>query len=190
MMTTTREILTRLGACDEARRVYGAQPATEETYAACQRGDWLLWLAARAGVDRRALVLAACECAELALPIWERRYPEDRRPQKALRIARAWARGEASLEDVRAADGAAANAAYDAADAADSAATDAARAISAAVAAASISARDAAAAAASISARDAAAAADAAGDAVLVRCAGIVRSRIPWSVLRAALDAA
>src|ERR1700678_1043371 len=34
----------------------------------CERGDWLLWYCARAGVERKLIVLAACACARLALP--------------------------------------------------------------------------------------------------------------------------
>ena len=57
-----------------------------------------------AGVDRRLVVLAACDCAETAL----RYVPagEDR-PRRAIETARAWARGQATLAQVRAASSAA-----------------------------------------------------------------------------------
>lgn len=40
----------------------------EALWVACPRGDWALALAARLGVDRRALILSAARCARLALP--------------------------------------------------------------------------------------------------------------------------
>lgn len=43
--------------------------------------------------DRTARLFAA-DCAERALPIYERRYPEDARPRRAIAAARAYARGE------------------------------------------------------------------------------------------------
>ena len=57
-----------------------------------------------AGVDRRLVVLAACDCAETAL-----RYvpPGEDRPRRAIETARAWARGQATLAQVRAASSAA-----------------------------------------------------------------------------------
>ncbi|MEC7519040.1 MAG: hypothetical protein VYE22_04195 [Myxococcota bacterium] len=57
---------------------------------ACPRGDWLLGIAARRGVDRRALVEAACACAALAFD----HLPEaETRPQAAVEAARAWVAG-------------------------------------------------------------------------------------------------
>ncbi len=98
-----------------------------EAWEQCERGDWLLWLAAKAGVDRKRLVMAACACARLALvhvPTGEER------PRIAIETAEAWCRGEATIEQVREArrnaaaadaDAAAADAAYAAAAAADAA---------------------------------------------------------------------
>jgi len=66
----------------------------------CERGDWLLWVADRAGVDRTAVVAAACDCAELALV----HVPaEEDGLRLAIETARAWCRGEATLEEVHAA---------------------------------------------------------------------------------------
>ena len=85
-----------------------------EAWSTCERADWMLWLASRL-CERRLVVSAACACAETAL----RFVPagEDR-PRIAIETARRWTRGEATLDDVRAA----ADAAYDADCAAASAA--------------------------------------------------------------------
>ncbi len=85
-----------------------------EAWEQCERGDWLLWLAAKAGVDRKRLVMAACACARLALvhvPAGEQR------PRIAIETAEAWCRGEATIEQVKEARRNAADAAADAADA-------------------------------------------------------------------------
>ena len=94
-------------------------------------GPWLTsWgqdaydmLLASSGVKRHRLAMAACDCAEAVLHLVP--AGEDL-PQKAIGTARAWCRGEASIDDVR-----------DAADAAASYAADAR--VSAFAAAASVS---------------------------------------------------
>ena len=109
-------------ACDEARKWCLTQPDYPTAWETCERGDWLLWLAGRIGVDRRLLVRAACACARLALP----HVPAgDDRPRHAIETAEAWVRGDASLGEVRvaasAADAAAAAAYYASDDDADAA---------------------------------------------------------------------
>ena len=91
--------------------------------------------------------LFAADCAEHALPVYERRYAEDARPRRAIAAARAYARGEIDAAALAAARDAAWAVARDAArdaawDAAWSAAWDAA--LAAARAAASDAASDAA----------------------------------------------
>ena len=91
--------LVRIGACSEAR-AWAGRKSLRYAYRTCERGDWLLWLAARIGVGRRAIVLAACECARLVLS----RVPAgENRPRIAIETAEAWCRGEATIEQVRAA---------------------------------------------------------------------------------------
>jgi hypothetical protein len=136
----------------------------------------MLWLAGRLvknDEDRKPIVLAACACARLALQY----VPKgELRPLHAIETAEAWCRGEATIEEVRAAR-AAAYAAY-AADAAYAAAADAADAYAAAAAAAYAAAAAAAAAAYAAYAADAAAYA-AARTKVLAECADIVRKMLP-----------
>src|SRR5260370_9973586 len=42
--------------------------------------------------DHKTLAIWACDCAERVLPYFERRYPADDRPRRALEAGRAWAR--------------------------------------------------------------------------------------------------
>src|SRR5581483_2709907 len=79
----------------------------------------------------RLLASWAADCAEHVLPLYTAKYPEDDRPGRAIETARAWARGEASVGEARAAACAAHAAARIASDAA---AREAARAAGHAVA--------------------------------------------------------
>ena len=72
--------------------------------------------------------LFACDCAEHVLPIFEKQYPDDKRPRHAIETARKFALGTATQDELAARDAArdAARAARDAARAAAWAAGDAA----------------------------------------------------------------
>lgn len=173
--------LAVLPACVEARAWAAGTPGTpEELWSTCPRGDWLLWLAMRAGVDRRVVVLAACDCAETATP---HLTDSTRGPAlAAIETARRWARGEATQQDVRNAN--AALTGREDGDAADHAAC----AVAFAAYAAFVSVR-------SVAADDVSMAAAYASSAVvgedvrtgLRRCADLVRARIPWADVEAAL---
>ena len=79
--------------------------------------------------NERTARLFACECAERVLSIFEREYPHDDRPRRAVETTRRYANGEATSEELAAASAAARDAAWDAASAAARAAAwDAARA--------------------------------------------------------------
>jgi len=97
---TWQDNLVRLSACNEAvewAQNYETFPAA---WKACKRGDWMLWLAARSGVDRKVLVLAACACARTALKYVAK---GEERPRVAIETAERWARGEVTIAEVIAA---------------------------------------------------------------------------------------
>lgn len=107
------DLLAKHGACREAAEWAEPYATLAEAWAACERGDWMLWLAAKADLcTRQELILAACECARLALPYVQ---AGEVRPLIAIETAEAWARGEATIEQVAAATTAAAAASYAAA---------------------------------------------------------------------------
>src|SRR5690606_26109009 len=161
--------------------------------------------------DERTAREFAADCAERALPVYEAAYPGDDRPRRAVEVARAYARGEATRDQLAAGGMAARDAARDAvraaADAAEAAAGaadwDAVRAAAdAADAAAWVAVRaaaDAAADAAWAAAADAAAeAAEAAGDAArdaawaaaeAAEAAGDAARDAAWAAAEAAEDA-
>jgi hypothetical protein len=171
-----RELLVNLGACREARD-WARGKSLAEVWRSCDRADWLLWLCGRmAGQEgwptRPQIILVACLCAERALPLFERKYPNDDRARKAIEAARAWA--NSPTEDRRSAAGGAAYAA--AAAYADAAAYAAAAAAYAAAAADAADAADAAADAAAYAAYAADAAAYAAYAADVAAYAADARS--------------
>ncbi|HEX5524371.1 MAG TPA: hypothetical protein VFX53_13055, partial [Pedococcus sp.] len=63
--------------------------------------------------DHRLLALWAASCAEHVLDLFESARPEDQRPRQAIEDARAWARGEVTMMQARAAGGHAMAAARD-----------------------------------------------------------------------------
>jgi hypothetical protein len=63
--------------------------------------------------DHQLLALWAASCAEHVLDLFERVRPGDSRPRHAIEQARAWARGEATMTEARAAGGHAMGAARD-----------------------------------------------------------------------------
>lgn len=102
------DALSNLKACRDAVEWAKTQPDFATAWSVCERGDWMIWLAALLSGEQgsprhREIVLAACECARLPLPIYETKHPNDDRPRKIINIVEAWARGDAgvTLDDVR-----------------------------------------------------------------------------------------
>ena len=110
--------------CADALDWMRKQPDAAGAWRDCGRGDWMLWLIGKQAGEpkcdaRRPLVLAACECARLALPHVKN---GETRPLRAIETAEAWARGESGITIGQVKKAAAAYAAGDAAgDAADAA---------------------------------------------------------------------
>ena len=89
------------------------------------------------GQDQKLLALWAADCAGHVLPYFEKRYPKDKRPRKAIEACRTWVRtGVFKMADIRKASLAAHAAAREAEE--DSAARFAARAAGQAVATAHV----------------------------------------------------
>ena len=114
------DALEQYNPCADALAWARTQPSAAVAWRDCTRGDWMLWLVGQLSgppesASRKALVLAACACARLALP----HVPaSEERPRIAIETAEQWARGEngVMLDNVKRA--AADAAAYTAADAA------------------------------------------------------------------------
>jgi hypothetical protein len=195
--------LIKLHACAEAF-LWAKGKTLKRAWVTCPRGDWMLWLAVKTGIDPKLRVLAACDCARTALKYVKQ---GELRPLAAIETAERWASGDpavtlAMVEDAAWAAWAVADAAARAARAAWAAAdaggaAEAAFAAGAAADAAAGAAADAAWAdwaVADAAARAARAAADAAGATArtksLKSCAELVRGRITASMVSAALKKA
>ena len=94
----TIKIIRKFHSCHLAIKWAKAYDDPCVAWERCDRGDWLLWISAKLGVDRRTIVLSACACARTALQYVP---PGEDRPRLAIERAEAWCRGEATIEDVR-----------------------------------------------------------------------------------------
>ena len=104
-MTLARS-LRAIRACGEAIAWAKDYKTLGAAWKVCERGDWMLWLCGemegtKGWPTRQQIVLVCCDCAELSLPIYEKKCPGDERPRTAIETARKWAKGDASIEDVR-----------------------------------------------------------------------------------------
>jgi hypothetical protein len=112
---TLAKTLREMNACSDAV-IWVKDRNLTTAWNECERADWMLWLCGRmVGKEgwptRQKLVLAACDCAETAKQYWRK---GDKRPANAIKTARAWARGKATIKKVRNAYAAAYAAAADA----------------------------------------------------------------------------
>ena len=95
------DYLLSIRACEDARS-WCKNKTLSEAWNTCERGDWLLWLAAKhmdkpGWPTRKQIVLAACACAETA-----QKFANDNGVSaNTLKIVRLWANGEATIEQVR-----------------------------------------------------------------------------------------
>lgn len=100
-MQNLNALLIKLNACSEAKTWAETQPDLATAWNNCARADWMLWLAAKIGVDQKLVVLVACDCAETALAhtnngdVWTAAL-------FTLHVTREWCAGRANLEDARA----------------------------------------------------------------------------------------
>ena len=128
-MNTMDQLLTKLGACQEAKE-WAKGKTFEEIYNTCHRGDWLNWLFAKTNPeDVQLLTLVKGHQANTV-----RHLMKDERSLKAIDTAIAFGEGRATREELnnaaaaafaasaaRAASAAGASAAYAAVEAAEAA---------------------------------------------------------------------
>ena len=88
------KLLASFRPCADAVEWYDDRDS-EQAWAECDRGDWMLWIAKRLGVDWKLLMLAACDCAEPALKHVSK---GEARPRIAIETARRWVNGDATAK--------------------------------------------------------------------------------------------
>ena len=97
-MKTIHELLHELDACSEATQWAEQYSTIEEIVQNVHRGDWLLWLAQKVGVELKPLILAKVNCAKTVIHLMK-----DERSLKALEVAEKFAlTDDVSLDDLRA----------------------------------------------------------------------------------------
>ena len=89
MKTKFKEYLESINACRVAINWVGDK-TLEESWVTCTRPDWMLWLYGRNNPDKLICVKISVFAAKLVLPIWQRKYPDDLRPQQAIKVAEKW----------------------------------------------------------------------------------------------------
>ena len=141
-MKLTMKKLETWGACGVGKEWFEAQPETDgkkiiETLIAGKQINWANWLIVRL-LKRADKIRYAIYAAEQVIDIYERKYPDDKRPRQAIEAAKTYLNNPTKANKrAAAANAAAANAAADAAaDAAAAAAANAAAATAYAAAAA------------------------------------------------------
>lgn len=98
--TEFQDLLYRLGACKLAQDWVKSQPekTARELLRHCKRGDWLMWLLANCGVDRRIVVFVAAQCARQAVL-----YTQDSHVKACLVACERWSRGKITDAELHAA---------------------------------------------------------------------------------------
>jgi len=91
-MKITTELLQSLNACQSGINLVATYPdkdheAVIRRLVADDHWDYANWLLPRL-MDYRGYVSYAVYAAELVLPIWEKQYPKDGRPRKAIEAAK------------------------------------------------------------------------------------------------------
>ena len=90
-MILTEDWLTEHCACQEGMDWFKDQTDSIKVVKKLHteaRSDWANWLIVRL-MNRTQRLKYVINAAELALPIWEKRYPDDKRPRLAIEAARA-----------------------------------------------------------------------------------------------------
>jgi hypothetical protein len=170
-----KDKLIEMNACQEAVEWVGDR-TFEQAWDECDRGDWMLWLAQKKGVDLRKLTLAKARCAKLVIHLMD-----DERSRNAVGVAERYGLGEATREEL---DAASASASASAA----SVYVASASAASAVYASASAAYADAASASASASAGADAYAYTGDRAEILQKCADICRDVLTDEILKGETD--
>lgn len=111
---THKTEIEKYNACKEAVEYRKQFKTFKEAWENCLRGDWMLWIAKRAGVNKRTLTLATARCAKTVVHLMK-----DERSIKAVEVAENYGQGLVSVTELENAASAACAAYATAADAYD-----------------------------------------------------------------------
>ena len=90
-MKMTIEELEALNPCAEAMEYVHKHKTLHVAWEKCDRADWMIWFLRRKNLlEQPVAVKFACLCAERLLPLFEKKYPDDKRPHAAIEAALKW----------------------------------------------------------------------------------------------------
>ncbi len=83
------EKLIEIDACGHAKKFCKGK-TLHQAWILCDRPEWMMWLYEKANPDKKICVEIAVYSARLCLDKFERKYPDDKRPRKAIEAAENW----------------------------------------------------------------------------------------------------
>jgi hypothetical protein len=108
----TVDELQQMNPCKEAMDFVRKQESLHAAWECCEQASWMIWFLRRKNLlDKPTAVKFACDCASRVLGIYEKKYPDDKRPRAAIDAATRWL-AEPTEESRAAAAHAAAHAAF------------------------------------------------------------------------------
>lgn len=90
--------IEKYGTCGEAIQFRNKYNNFKEAGENCPRGDWMLWIAKRCGVDLQTLILAKALCAKTVIHLMK-----DQRSIDAVNVAERFGNGQANIDELKAA---------------------------------------------------------------------------------------
>lgn len=101
-MPSLNKFLRKMGACGEAVEWAKDYSTLTEAWVKCERADWMTWLIGKMAdkpgwPTRKHVVSVACDFAEDVLPIYEKKYPDDKRVRDCIATVRKWVNGETTI---------------------------------------------------------------------------------------------
>ena len=87
--------IEKYSPCLEALAWYKTQPDSRTAWNNCPRGDWMLWIAQKMGVDERLLTLAKGYCAKTVMHLMK-----DKRSRKAVDVAIEYGQGKVTKKEL------------------------------------------------------------------------------------------
>jgi hypothetical protein len=90
-MKMTIDDLAAMSPCADGLAFARKCGSLKRAWATCREPSWLFWFAQRTKIiDKPQAIELAVAFAERVLPLYERKYPDDLRPRKALEAAKKW----------------------------------------------------------------------------------------------------
>jgi hypothetical protein len=93
-MKTAIEVLENFKACPEAIK-WAGHKTTRDAWETCHRGNWMLWIASKLGVDKRKSYLCNAEIAYQIIDLMD-----DKRSVNAVRVAYLYGLGMISIKEL------------------------------------------------------------------------------------------